>query len=56
MRHTFTVHNWKDNRANFVQHQEVFMIILSNKKQEELTGKIKIQCAITSFFPKYTKV
>ena len=40
MRHPFTVYNWNDSRANYIQHQEVLMTIISNNKQEELTGKI----------------
>ena len=50
MIHPLAVKNWKDNKANGVKYQEAFMIIMSNNKQEELTGKRKIKCAITSFF------
>ena len=53
MRHPFTLHNWKYHKENSVQYQEAIMIIMSDKKQEELSGKRKIQCAITSLFPEY---
>ena len=53
MRHPFTVKYRKDHKENYVQHQYALMIIIFKNKKEELTGKIKIQCAITSFFPEY---